>query len=69
MSARRKRRIFPRAIAGILIAAMLATGLVYGQTNVTLPTEGRENRGALVAAEQLMVGGSYVSSSRLSRMG
>ena len=58
-----------RALAGILIVAMLGTVLLYRRTDVAIDLKAMDNRGAQVAAQQLTTLDTYAGAPRLRRMG
>ena len=58
-----------RALAGILIVAMLGTVLLYRRTDVVIDLKAMDNRGAQVAAQQLTTLDTYAGAPRLRRMG
>ena len=57
-----------RGVAVLLVLALLSGILLYRGTNVTLSAEGLENKGARVAARQLLALDAYANAPRLSRM-
>ena len=63
------RGIAMRALAIVLVVALLSTTLLlYRKTEVTFDVRNIENRGARVAAEQLVSGSTYANAPRLRRM-
>ena len=63
------RGIAMRALAIVLVVALLSTTLLlYRKTEVTFDVRDIENRGAQVAAQQLVSGSSYANAPRLRRM-
>lgn len=58
-----------RALAALLVVALLASVLLYRKTDVPFSAENLENRSAQVAAQMLTGDGSYAAAPRLTRMG
>ena len=66
---RRTRAIAMRALALLLIVAILGSALLYRKADVAINVGTLENRGAKLAVQQLMAPGTYSGASRLERMG
>lgn len=62
------RRVFIRCVALLLVVALLSTLLLYRNTDVVLTADNLENKGARVAAAQLLQMDSYANAPRLNRM-
>ncbi len=65
---RSSRRIILRGVAVLLVLVLLSGILLYRRTDVTLSAEDLENKGARVAARQLLALDAYANAPRLSRM-
>lgn len=65
---RGSRRIILRGIAILLVAALVSTILLYQRTDIALNAAELENKGARVAARQLLATDRYVNLPRLNRM-
>lgn len=62
------RRILLRGVAVLLVAALLSAILLYRRADIALDAGELENKGARVAARQLLATDSYANAPRLNRM-
>ena len=65
---RKNGRAAIRLIAGILAVVMLSTILLYRKADVALDADVLENKGARIAARQLLEADAYAGAPRLTRM-